>query len=129
MKVHMFSGDLSRLMSCFNIKGQIKSVGLLILLCLFILKELLKPVKIKLTRNRNATNLFPHHFLHVVLNCFIFIYRYAGLYTFHALSIAITTLLPVILPPLQKCTCGSCGLTTWRFDKEKVCIHVPDRFT
>jgi len=47
----------------------------------------------KPTRKRNAKNLFPRHFSHVVLNGFIFIYRYAGLYTFHALSIFLQSLL------------------------------------
>jgi len=72
----------------------------------------------KLTRKRNATNHFPRHFSHVVLNGFIFIYRYAGLYTFHALSIFLQSQLYFrsIYRRCKKCTCGSCGLTTWGFD-------------
>ena len=85
----------------------------------------LKPVKTKLTRNRNATNLFPRHFLHVVLNGFIFINRYAGLYTFHALSIFLQSLLYFrwIYRSCKKCTCVSCALTTWRFDTKK-CVYM-----
>ena len=56
----------------------------------------------KLTRKRNATNLFPRHISHVVLNGFIF---YTDMLDCIARIInifAITTLLPVNLPPLQK---------------------------
>ena len=76
----------------------------------------------KLTRKRNATNLFPRHFSHVVLNGLNFIYRYAGLHTFHALSIFLQTLL-YFRSIYRRCKKCKCGLTTWRFDTKK-CVYM-----
>ena len=72
----------------------------------------------KLTRNKNARHIFPHHFCHVAMIGIMCLYMHFALYTLHTRSIFFKYLYYFLSYDRHctKCTCTSCGPTTRPFD-------------
>ena len=77
----------------------------------------------KLTRNKNASHIFPRHFLTVAMIGIICLYIHFVLYIFHTRSLCFQYLhyFRSYDNHCTKCTCASCAPTTRLFDA-KICF-------
>ena len=82
----------------------------------------------KLTWKRNATNIFPQHFVSRANINAIFIYMNATLYTLYAPSFSLHSI-HHFGSSKQRCTKCSCYLFTWRINTKHTVYTLPHLFT